>query len=272
MARELTINGKKYLPSSVLSERFSYTPDYLTKLARDGKVEATRIGRQWFLNEMSLEQFSHLTDLEKNKRSEVLRTQRKIEREIHNKKRSDIRRLNTTFKKVSHASAMMQAAVVVASGLFLGSLGFLAYEQNLNSSAVLSAADDIVVTLGEHMVPDISDLTEFNQLAFLDFTFFFDWIFKGADVVEVEHVRDEGVVPSTDTAQVEVAEKHNDAILLLDASTTDATIADIRQSFSDEVEVTFDGEHTGVITPVFRERADTSYRFLLVPVTETSGN
>ena len=45
-------------------------------------------------------------------------------------------------------------------------------------------------------------------------------------------------------------------------------VAAVRESFSDPVTVEFDGVDTGVVTPQFRNRVGTEYRFLLVPVQE----
>ncbi len=49
---------------------------------------------------------------------------------------------------------------------------------------------------------------------------------------------------------------------------TESQVAEITDSFSDEVEVSIDPEHpdTGVITPIFRDRNGESYRFLMMPV------
>ena len=64
-----------------------------------------------------------------------------------------------------------------------------------------------------------------------------------------------------------MAEDPSALIMVNDRSST--TVEEIRASFSDETEVTFDGPDTGMIRPVFRDRdSDESYRFLLVPVAE----
>ena len=50
---------------------------------------------------------------------------------------------------------------------------------------------------------------------------------------------------------------------------TSTTIDSIRDSFSDQVEVTIDPNNpdTGIITPEFKEGKGEPYRFLMVPVT-----
>ena len=122
MTKELTINGNKFFASSVLSERFSYTSDYLSKLAREGKIDATRVGRQWFINETSLEHFSLLTKVEKAKRGEELRAQRKVERGLHLRTKKVVEN-----KKYQEVDALAQSLAVVACGVLVGMLGFAAY-------------------------------------------------------------------------------------------------------------------------------------------------
>ena len=41
------IDGKKFLSAKEAGAIFGYTGDYISKLAREGKVYAKRIGRAW---------------------------------------------------------------------------------------------------------------------------------------------------------------------------------------------------------------------------------
>lgn len=80
MAQTLRINEKEYLPSTELAKRFSYTSDYISKLAREEKVLATRVGRQWFIEPESLRLYIQQLEIEKKISQEKLSRQRKIER------------------------------------------------------------------------------------------------------------------------------------------------------------------------------------------------
>ncbi len=48
---------KKLIGTHAASELFGYTPDYLARLAREGKVSAERIGRNWVIDRASLAAF-----------------------------------------------------------------------------------------------------------------------------------------------------------------------------------------------------------------------
>src|SRR3989344_1440036 len=54
MKKPLDINGKKYIPSSEAAKITGYAPDYIGQLCRTEKIDATRVGRNWFVVEESL--------------------------------------------------------------------------------------------------------------------------------------------------------------------------------------------------------------------------
>lgn len=51
---ELEIQGKKYISSKRASELTGYAKDYVGQLARGGKVAGTRVGRAWYVDEVSI--------------------------------------------------------------------------------------------------------------------------------------------------------------------------------------------------------------------------
>ncbi len=57
---ELEIGGKKYISSKRASELTGYAKDYIGQLARGGKIDATRVGRAWYVDQESL--FTHAHD------------------------------------------------------------------------------------------------------------------------------------------------------------------------------------------------------------------
>jgi hypothetical protein len=54
MSDKLIINGKKYVSASVAAGMTKYTQDYVGQLCRGDKVNATRIGRNWYVDIDSL--------------------------------------------------------------------------------------------------------------------------------------------------------------------------------------------------------------------------
>ncbi|MDP3735522.1 MAG: hypothetical protein Q8R39_03795, partial [bacterium] len=47
--------GKKYISAKRAAAEFGYTTDYIGQLARGGKIDATLVGRSWYVTESSLE-------------------------------------------------------------------------------------------------------------------------------------------------------------------------------------------------------------------------
>ena len=267
MSKELVVDGKNYLPSTVLAGRFSYTTDYLGKLAREEKVSATRVGRQWYISEESLQKFVASTSEAKARRNHELREERQAERESFSAEKK-VKIEESTVKEISLASptqSLMQAVAVVACGFLVGFLGFVAYEGGVEFSALSEAAESTAAEVAEALQPPFSIAAAAEtQTAFIDFSVLWGWLFGKTEVVVVETVEVVNQPPEPLSGEVYV----QNAMLMLDPSTSTTTAKEIQDSFSDEVEVTFDGPNTGILQPVFKEKTDESYRFLLVPVTE----
>ena len=50
----VSINGERYVKASSIARELGYTSDYVGQLCRDGKVDAERVGRGWFVSEQSI--------------------------------------------------------------------------------------------------------------------------------------------------------------------------------------------------------------------------
>ena len=152
MAKSLRINEKEYLPSVELARQFSYTSDYISKLARDEKVLATRVGRQWFIEPESLHVFTQQLEVEKRLRHDELSRQRKLERvsteEVTKTRPGEISSL------ADHASALAQAVVVLVCGLLVG---VMSWQMNSNELTLSDLQDGAQVAFGSitaHVLPD----------------------------------------------------------------------------------------------------------------------
>lgn len=51
---EVTLDGKRYISAKRAAEISEYSNDYIGQLCRSGKIEATRIGRNWYVEEASI--------------------------------------------------------------------------------------------------------------------------------------------------------------------------------------------------------------------------
>ncbi|MEK7639407.1 MAG: hypothetical protein AAB388_04575 [Patescibacteria group bacterium] len=119
MSIALEINGKKLVPIKNAAPVVSYSRDYITRLARDGKVVATHIGRQWYVDIDSLKHYAAVAEDELSIRKQQLSEERKQERKI---KKSVEALQATRAKKVKafHANAVVVTAMVLGVGLVSG--------------------------------------------------------------------------------------------------------------------------------------------------------
>lgn len=238
MTKTIVINNATYYASSELARRFSYTNDYISRLARQGKVQATRVGRQWFVEPASLEQFTNDMQERKQQLGEQVRQERLHERKlrseypippahalgsVHSVKVSQspsvYAQFHAAFLQPSVVRAFLVAVAVLATG---GLVGETIYTHFGNIGAISMphiAAQPAAVSAVQSVAPGI-----------------------------IEQPASAGMIVFNET-------------------TSDDEVAAVATQFSDPVEVEFITETTGIITPQFSDGTGDKYRFLMVPVT-----
>jgi hypothetical protein len=82
MKSALEINGKQLAPIKAAAEATSYSRDYITRLAREEKIVASYIGRQWFVDVESLRRYAESTALDQEVRKRLLSDERKREQQL----------------------------------------------------------------------------------------------------------------------------------------------------------------------------------------------
>ncbi len=219
MSKSLIINNKRYIPSAVIAREFDYTTDYVSRLAREEKVAATRIDRQWYISEESLRRFVDNAEVKKNERSGELRRQRQAERLIRQQKEKVV-----PAQQVSKSQlALAQAFAVVMCGSLLGFLGTTAFEENMSLADLAHGGQETVVHLVEAMIPDESPAALISDLSALASVFTAQETQEEAVVIEAV----EQVAPPENTPQIPFS------------------------VFSDEVEVLYMEDGKGVVRPIF---------------------
>lgn len=51
---EISFKGEKYVKASIIAEKLGYTADYVGQLCRSKQVDATLVGRSWYVSEKSI--------------------------------------------------------------------------------------------------------------------------------------------------------------------------------------------------------------------------
>ena len=71
-----TVDGKDLLSAKDAAKQFGYTPDYVSRLAREEKILGKKFGRAWFVEEESLKSFIAHAEKEKALRQQELQRER----------------------------------------------------------------------------------------------------------------------------------------------------------------------------------------------------
>ncbi|MCA9355080.1 hypothetical protein KC865_00825 [Candidatus Kaiserbacteria bacterium] len=151
MSRTLDINGRLLHPVKEAAASVSYSRDYVTRLARENKIIATNVGRQWFVDLESLKGYIENVSIEQEIRKKQLSFDRIKEREI---REATIKQHTLHLGKVKmlNVKAVLVASFVLSLGLFSGFVAHLL----ISSSDSLQA--QVVDTKGR-----IADLSQPNN-------------------------------------------------------------------------------------------------------------
>lgn len=136
MNSALEIDGKTLHPIKDAAQTTRYSRDYITRLAREGKIAASYIGRQWFVDTDSLRVYAENVALEQEVRKRILSEERKNERKI--REAVDRQHKRRVQKSTSlNARAVVVASLVLGFGLLTGQA---AYYLNSNQQLLLGGS------------------------------------------------------------------------------------------------------------------------------------
>jgi excisionase family DNA binding protein len=120
MDESLEISGSTYHTIKAAAEQFSYSRDYITRLAREQKIAAVNIGRRWFVELDSLRQYVEQTSYEQEVRKRQLSEERKrelllrsVREQQHTMRLEQVR----TFSWRATSFAMLTLMVGIGAGL-----------------------------------------------------------------------------------------------------------------------------------------------------------
>jgi hypothetical protein len=120
MSGTFEINGKKLQPIKFAAEQTSYSRDYITRLAREQKIVASFIDRQWFIDIDSLKQYESAVEEERLVRQQQLSEERKRERQAMEVTLQSKRASTPKKRRPSISPRVGRAAVATAAlGLLL---------------------------------------------------------------------------------------------------------------------------------------------------------
>lgn len=140
MSTSVEINGVSLVPLKQAAAEVSYSRDYVSRLAREGKIVASQIGRQWYVDLVSLQNFSLAAHVQENVRKQELSETRK--NELYVKERLVELDERAQVKIKQHG---LDAAVVTGAALCLGLVvGISLYSTSVFFAPTISSPDSLV--------------------------------------------------------------------------------------------------------------------------------
>ncbi len=213
-----------------------YSTDYVTKLAREGRVLGELRARQWFVDLESVKLFSLHKAAEQRRRQEELRQARLTE--LARTQVSTLDAISSAEIRQRQPVALALSVVALLCLLVTAKLGFSMYVGQVDSVALLGGVSDV-----------------FDRL----------------QVVVPEWLTHQSRSDTVEAVSVEAPDAHAGIVLSQEAF-SEEELEKITQSFSDPVEVEPTSSSTGYLRPVFASSTDEMYQYVLVPVTTTASS
>lgn len=148
---------QKFVTAKEAAAFVSYSPDYVSRLAREGKVLAEQRGRQWFVSLDSLKQFSQQQEAEQRARKEELREARI--REYAKTKASAVAEEQATQVAVLQPTAILFTTAVSMCVCLLLLLGVVTQQAQLSVAQLYTGAELVsktIATLAPHEVTEVA--------------------------------------------------------------------------------------------------------------------
>jgi len=100
--KRILIDGEEYISSGRAAELVGYSKDYVGQLARGGKIDAKRVGRNWYIREASINKHKlsvhyTLTQPKKSKKEKETEVEKEVEKEVKKEKKDDSGSENVLF-------------------------------------------------------------------------------------------------------------------------------------------------------------------------------
>jgi len=114
MDSKIFFDNKKYLSSKEAGKLSGYTHDYISRMARQGKIEGRQFGRAWYVDEDSLSDFVKINTEEISQKREELKEVR--QKEYRQGASSGPQRSPLTLEDLASRTATLMAATVLVFG------------------------------------------------------------------------------------------------------------------------------------------------------------
>ncbi len=243
MSSSLEIDNKKMESVSDASARFGYSRDYITKLARDEKILATRVGRQWFVDFASLEAYVQKSELEQKIRQQGLSVQRKAEREEILQSQREVSTPTPYLRQLAKQKSVLATMFLLGMAFTYSTIHFLAL-----------ASEPITQVASSPLIPEFKNVEEVYDVAVLNNVATFE---SAPQTVEF----------SQESVRLSNLENFDNGILLLPYNNGTTSTTKPQELFSDDVKILTDAAGQTYVARVNpQNQVVAEIPFVLVPV------
>lgn len=121
MSEFFHIGNRKLIPLKDVTKIVPYSRDYVARLAREGKIAAAQVNRQWYIDGESLKNFFDNAQLEVQARTEYTRELRKQELDLH-EWWSAFTATQRARRESRSTRTLRKTIVIIVLGLFVGAI------------------------------------------------------------------------------------------------------------------------------------------------------
>ncbi len=238
MSGTIEIDGSSFVTVKEASKQVSYSRDYVARLAREQKIVASQVGRQWFVDIVSLKNFAEVAELEQQIRKKKLSDRRRNDLRL----KEDVKKFRESFavrRSQRDLRAIASTALVLCLGIFSGLALYNSHADVFSNSTVsanISAITDVVRS-SQNEVMVLKDDISPKQNVYLDYEQI-DAMLVSSDALDPLFVDESEVRPMKNTEE---------GIFLLSKEGEVRTAEQVEALFSDEVSVEFTSENEGVV-------------------------
>ena len=250
MAAGIEINGVSLIPIKEAAVAVSYSRDYVSRLAREGKIVASQIGRQWFVDLDSLMAFSKIAEVHDEARKQALRTERKSELKT-NEALNGLESFTLAKVRGHHFDAVGVSLATLCLGFVVG---ISLYSASQFSTSPVFAFATYWSSLSDSLLPETTNYPALvsESLATID---------EPKETLLLTSLFERPVFfTEQDTRRLEA----KDGVLVF-AQGELASAAEVETLFSDDVTITFTADNSGVIKYEQTSGRVVEYPFVSVP-------
>ncbi len=310
MGNEFFFEGKKYISASRASQISGYNSDYIGQLCRKNLLDCRRVGRVWFVCEISLE--NHKNSASVTPRGRIPLYQKNIAEDAALIKASHIAidRVGSKAEVAFHSPFQFEEAFIdtnkfaresrkFLTGMIVGvaaviftvfaapsflmtsefvnpfstisqKIGVLENTISQKISSAKTIRHDVVDTLAYSADVYASVGETIGQKFYKGFVYAYQGLAKLDDMLNGA-VRQVRLAFSGSVSNDMHGDSSRTGVAVLPSAKNDAANDQVKKyvvdSFSDETQVIPDGSgNSGVLKPVFKERNDQEYLYVIVPV------